>query len=739
MRIIYDNNQITVRTVFIEEKYIKFLINKTNKREINIQSLVNSINWVYNEKNALTKHLKEGKLPIITKNEENSFNKLVSLLNLAKFNLKFGSYKTVDEIFENIKTYFTKQSNVDLSCKLIGILLKDLHVFWLFPELLKNSSLMNNCYLGLTNLIANSINKDNIQKNVSETTFMKKILLPIKCQHNTKECFLKDNISQEMIINVFEKLLEKYISLYPTLNHLCNITDLESLKINITALKTFPLQLEFGFVDSDRQICFDIITLRNRIIKYSDNILNENFPFDKSSFIIAGGFPTNVICGLRSKYTDLDFYIFKNFNETCKKIIDHLTKNYEIELTYNSCIINVILIGKHMNIQLINTKEIGQEIIDNFDLTYSQAMISSWDCIEITLGAYKSYLTGKFEINSNVRINPSRILKAYIKGFQLDNHSIRKAIGTKIDDDAKTILKELKDNDDITKVLKKHLSKGSVNYQILTKAVYLDSDIYQKLAKSKIYMKEYLEKVTKFKYLKFTDLLKKTFKPLEIYGSKYNGYGSYDGYDEDLHTLDKVTKFVKGNTETNPRRIIKTYLLQAMYPNETVESVYTFSTIIDQTSIKNYGRSYLTVSGNHPLVKHILKIEDKIKKDFANLGLKFKSRIITNKTNKFLVNIPLKTPDTYSVNKQEFCNRDKCKKENESCHLKPSNEPYFTDYIKANPTPNKLFKVIFSLRNLWIVNNEYSYTIRLSSKVYLIDKKNNIESPLPDDILNLNS
>jgi len=794
MRVIYDKNIITVEKSTILEKYPAFLNpkmnlntnlnskSKKNTREItiNIQSLVDQVDWVYNKRSGLSSHLNGQKLIPLIHGGSRNFDKLVLLLNLARFNLKFGSNEIVQQILKKIKNYFQEtspslsksqktnsNSNSNPNSKellkgtrLRGALLKDIQVLWLFPEFMNDDSSesektqedtsLDCCFRDLAATIYESVVKHN-RNTPNRCTFMKHILCAINYSKK-----LQQMVTSEMLVKIMEKILEEQVKANPDSNYLCDVHYLDLIHQQPSILKTFPLQSELGFVDSDQQITFNLRTLQKRIITYSGNILNPSFPFDDSAFIIAGGFPTNVICGLKSIYTDLDFYIYKDFNETCQKIIDHLSKTYTVELTSNSCIINVILVGSKMNLQLINTKEVGQEVINKFDLSYSQAMISSWDKIEITLAAYKAYLTGQFEINSSVRINPSRILKAYVKGFQINDHSIRKASGTKIDDDAKEILNELKGlkDQDISRVLKKHLLKGSTNHEILTKAVYLKPNIYEKLGKHNSNIQEHLEKITKFKYLKQKDIPTQTFKPLEIYGSKYHGYGYESG--DNSHTLDKVITFVKDDKNWNKTLPIEYFDLKARYAtkpysNETEDCKYTFSTVISPKALYQNNNSFLALYVSHPLIKHIKEIEEKIQKDFADeLGPKcqFRSRLSypynpnqnTDPNYKpVTVNIGIKTSSFYEIGKERFevKKRDQC----DFCTTTP-NESYFKDFIEAHPDSDRI-QINLSLRNLWTDRSGYSYAIQLSPKVYCVkskeesifDEDDEDEEPMPKKIL----
>jgi hypothetical protein len=616
---------IHVDKSFIKNNYPSFLNSLENKHlenpdskdnnvyDIKIDSLLESVDWVYNLKMTFLDHLMT--LDIQTKlkpGKDGNYLNLVSLLNFARFNKKYGTNKNVNLAIDLIKEYFKPENYVSFICRdyLIS-LFKDLHILWLFPDF---NDELKTILCDYTKIVMASYSSGN-----GLCSFTNYLVGQIQ---NDRNQILK-SITVEMFYDIMQGILDEFKKLNPFKNHLFNVQTMYAMPFNPIVLNALPFKKTLGYLDNE-QITFSIKKLQERMTSYSNNILDETFPFDSSKFVIAGGFPTNLICGLRSTYTDIDIYIYKDFNETCKKIIDHLSKKHKIELTHNQCIINVILVGNKMNLQLINSKEVHQEVIDKFDLTYSQALISNWNTIEITLEAFYAYLTGTFEINSNVRINPSRILKAYVKGFKMDNHVIRKAINFKIDDDAKNILDEFKTTDDISKVLEKHLQKDSVNFKILTKSIYLPNDFYEKLsATDNNEIKKHLESITQFKYLKANEIESKTFNPLEIYGSKY--YGGYDHGSNNLKLQDvasfTIDKCLPLNKYSNPSQWtiypLKVKYVMNQYSNITKDMKFSFSTVIDPTALQPGLDTNLSIrlNKNHPLVDTIKKIEDKLKSD----------------------------------------------------------------------------------------------------------------------------
>lgn len=726
----FEGKNISLKKSFVEKNYPSFLDPRQNKgsnaqsTSINIDNIVNSVDWVYNYKSHLTKHLEEGHIPSIDKIINNTVE-LISSLNLAKFNMKYGTEKNVKSVLREIKIYFDRVPDEFVNPYTYEeYLFEALQIIWLFPEFydelkvilnnyakLVNSSLCHNCTFG-NHLI------DSIFKKVNK------------------------NITEEMFYKMTKEILDEFKKIQPTKNHLFDVTSLEKILFEPAVLETFPMQKTLGYQEPE-EITFSKQKLQARMTQYSNNIINESFPFDSSKFVIAGGFPTNIICGLRSEYTDIDIYIYKDFKETSKTIIDHLLKTYKVELTYNPCIINVILVGSKMNLQLINSKEKHQEVIDKFDLTHSQAMITNWNKIEITLEAFHAYLTGTFEINSNVRINPSRILKAYVKGFKMDTHSIRKAINVEIDNDAKKILDEFKILDafkitnNIQMVLEKHLKPDSTNFKILTKAIYIPDNFYQDVDAD---IKKYLENITKFKYLKPNDIENTNFKPLDIYGSKYYGY-DFCEKDKDNNKKSNILEKVKfvGVRMKLKNVSNELYLLNAIYENKKDDKHkpfnYSFSTVVDARCFSSSldGNISFWVNENHPIVNTIKAIETKLANDFAHLG-KFKTKLNIYKgkgssTVYISTVFGKRTNTSYEMTISEDKKKTYAVTHNND-YRKINNASLLQNYIDDVPFNNKTkesnYLVMITLTLRKIIYNpktkEFTYNITLQPFMKAIDK-----------------
>ena len=173
-------------------------------------------------------------------------------------------------------------------------------------------------------------------------------------------------------------------------------------------------------MDTSNVISFDHDIIINRIKTNSNGLINDKFPFDPTSFIISGGFAINSVIDIASDYTDIDIYIFSEFEDTSMKLIKYFQSITDIKMTCNSSIINIYPINHNINIQLIKINGPPNEIINEFDLSYTQIAVLDWDNIIMSYNAFKSLVTGYFTLNRNNVIRSYRIIKAYVKGFILD-------------------------------------------------------------------------------------------------------------------------------------------------------------------------------------------------------------------------------------------------------------------------------------------------------------------------------
>jgi hypothetical protein len=223
-------------------------------------------------------------------------------------------------------------------------------------------------------------------------------------------------------------------------------------------------------------------------------------------------------------------------------------------MTCNNSLINIYPVDYKINIQLIKIEGTPISIISDFDLSYSQMTILDWDTINMTFEATKSLLTGYFTINRNAIIRNYRIVKAYIKGFQLDSNEYtintletikadNKKYKHKLLDEVKNMIKDLYNiyqsysknenkqiyqNLAIEKELRKYYPKGSQEYKIMTKSVHLTQIIINDLNEEEL--KFYLECASDCKYFEINDLGKKVFESLKSYLLGYESESSFINY-----------------------------------------------------------------------------------------------------------------------------------------------------------------------------------------------------------------
>ncbi len=277
---------------------------------------------------------------------------------------------------------------------------------------------------------------------------------------------------------------------------------------------------------------FDIKIIQERMLEYSQGLISEDFPFN-NNFIIAGGFIVNLLIGIISDYTDIDIYIFNDFENQAKNIINYFKSKCQIYMTNNKSIINIYPVDYKINIQLIKIGGTPQKIISDFDLSYSQMMMINWDKIQMTSYAYKSLLTGVFTINRKAVIRNYRIVKAYIKGFILDNNEYQKSLVKKQNynehlllNEVKTLIKALNkyhmncgDGDDdmneLENLLMDYFPENSQDYKIMTKSIHLEQHMIENTTSEEF--KKYLEDESNCTYLKLEHLDSLTFDNLKYY------------------------------------------------------------------------------------------------------------------------------------------------------------------------------------------------------------------------------
>ena len=400
------------------------------------------------------------------------------------------------------------------------------------------------------NYLKNTEYEINLDKKKSDEEIENRLL---ECFENMNYFFTKNLVNMikkeniknlEDIFNIIDESL-KYKDVYK----LFNLIDLASLDYKLYKLNNlsniqnivdyFPNDNE-DFVDFN----FDIDIIHERMIKYSEGIINSLFPFKPYNYIIAGGFVLNSIIGTISNYTDIDIYIYNNFEKSVEDLVEYFGNHYEIHMTYNKSIINIYPVGYKINIQLINiVGTLPEQIVYNFDLSYSQIVLFNWNNIQMTFPAYKTLITGYFTINKNAIIRNYRIIKGYVKGFKLHRDTINN-----IDNDdeyqfdllneVKLLIKKLSSDDNnsnIENILLSYLEKDKNEYKLMTKSIYLDKKLIKKLNKNELI--KYLEVNSGSKYFNMdTDFNISYFEPIKYY-INYDSY--FEINDENENEIDE--------------------------------------------------------------------------------------------------------------------------------------------------------------------------------------------------------
>jgi structural maintenance of chromosome 1 len=347
----------------------------------------------------------------------------------------------------------------------------------------------------------------------------------------------EDIKSLEEIFNIIEGSF-KYKNVYKLFN-LIDLASLEYKLCKLNNLKNIQSMLDYFPTDNETfaDFNFDINIIHERMIKYSEGIINSSFPFKPYNYIIAGGFVLNCIIGTISNYTDIDIYIYNNFEKSVEDLVEYFEKYYEIKMTYNKSIINIYPVGYKINIQLINI--IGllpEQIISDFDMSYSQIVLFNWDNIQMTFPAYKTLITGDFTINKNAIVRNYRIIKGYVKGFKLDPNTINKIENDdeyqfNLLDEVKLLIKKILSTDNNTEnIILSYLEKDSNEYKLMTKSIYLDKKLIEKLNENELI--KYLELNSGSKYF----VMEKDFDISYFEAIKY--YINYDSYFEINDNID---------------------------------------------------------------------------------------------------------------------------------------------------------------------------------------------------------
>jgi hypothetical protein len=430
----------------------------------------------------------------------------------------------------------------------------------------------------------------------------------------------EDIKSLEEIFNIIDESL-KYKNVYKLFN-LTDLVNLDYKLCKLNNLKSIQSMLDYFPNDNETFVDFnfDINIIQERMIKYSEGIINSSFPFKPYNYIIAGGFVLNSIIGTISNYTDIDIYIYNNFEKSVEDLVEYFEKYYEIKMTYNKSIINIYPVGYKINIQLINIVGLlPEQIISNFDMSYSQIVLFNWNSIQMTFPAYKTLITGYFTINKNAIVRNYRIIKGYVKGFKLDPNTINKIDNDdkyqfNLLDEVKLLIKKIllpgdnNNDNNIENILLSYLEKDSNEYKLMTKSIYLDKKLIEKLNENELI--KYLELNSGSKYF----VMEKDFDISYFEPIKY--YINYDSYFEINDIVNEID---------NDNNIDKKY----------IDNMNDIQKIDD--NMKSI--DYLYPSNNIEVLDLFSKNSNKLYKLFVDSGNYYKNYI---ELNKFSINIKCK-------------------------------------------------------------------------------------------------
>jgi hypothetical protein len=315
-------------------------------------------------------------------------------------------------------------------------------------------------------------------------------------------------------------------------NQLFNLYDLYkkhrlTMCNRLNILGELQKKLYYESTDFIEDFDFNFNIIQNRMIKYSEGLISKDFPFCSYNYFIAGGFVLNSLIGVNSRYTDIDIYIYNNFEKSVEVLIEYFEEKVKtgIKMTYSKSIINIYPIGYNINIQLINFVGLTpDQIISNFDMSYSQMGLFNWDdhkkqTIEMTFLGYKTITSGLFNLNRNAIIRNYRIIKGYVKGFILDPNEFCKSHKNNeyqynLLNDVRKLIGILSNvnNTDVEKILIEHLTnQNNINdYKLMTKSVFIGKDDID-IGEQK------LEELTGCKYFDYDKFNPNDFEPLKFY------------------------------------------------------------------------------------------------------------------------------------------------------------------------------------------------------------------------------
>jgi hypothetical protein len=422
-----------------------------------------------------------------------------------------------------------------------------------------------------------------------------------------------------------------------------NLSVLEDQKYNSFAFNNLTKireKFKYYFKNDaeDNPTCdYSIKTFQKRVISYSDGIITEKFPFNPEKYIIAGGFVVNTILGIFSDYTDIDIYIFEDFEDSVKTLVNYFQSFLKIEMTTTKSVINIYAICYKINIQLIYLELKPEKIIEDFDLTYSQMAIYNWNDVKLTSNAVEAILTGYFKLNVNTIIRPYRILKGYIKGFKLNDSDFNYEENEQnfkfgLLDDVKFMLSSMKkvkdDDDELENTILDFLADESNEYKFMTKHVYLGEEIESMTVEQK---KIYIEELTMCQYFMIN-----TFNPERFESLKYYSYQYDFNRDNSISSFPCMQKIVIGNSITglNYKKILQNketiYLYRLVvntgeyYPNPISLTNFQFSFDIKLKDIKLVG-----VSSDNTSLKFIIDYSNiSEKKQLKNLIANIDARML---------------------------------------------------------------------------------------------------------------
>ena len=568
------------------------LYNKdTNKIHIS-----NDLEWVLNDYSILKNYLLDGNIPKLIQNSNNNFHTIIDLLNLYTFlkyyqeESKVNEIKLILDIYFKAKNYNDNQNSISIQIQKLTKSLYELQTLWMFPYYWKEKwseyfeTLMKK-------IIVISEPRNYISTNSYTSIFINMLINQLSINANlNNQITIKKKISDEMLFY----MLEYCVQVYPSRN-IFNINELVKLDYKLGAINSLnELKREFNYWSTPPNLTFNMEIIQKRMVSYSYGLINSNFPFNFNKYIIAGGFALNVIIGVVSGFSDIDIYIFEDFDDSVKTLINYFMSITDIKMTNNKSIINIYPIGYKINIQLIKIEQKPVSIINDFDMSYSQFCIFDWNNILMTFQAYQTLITGYFKINKNVIIKSYRIIKGYIKGFKLDkaeflnlnnninlnlkNNNLKKnkmidsninnisnnninnndsSNNTKIknhksfidlSDEVKELILKLNCSDlnQLEQIIIDYLENNQADYNSLKKGIYLIKKDIETMSEEQLI--SYLENMSGCIYLNFDDFNGDNFVNLQYYNI------DYDNIDDDINNINNINNIndnIDDNVNTN--------------------------------------------------------------------------------------------------------------------------------------------------------------------------------------------